>query len=191
MTHGVNVLINVAPYFDSTPICPLLVQFVHRRYKVNMLFIEQGLVSFTVYIQTLASIVQSPFNSRCVWRVHRISPTFLNNDLLNSKTCSTSLMAKNWCLTMQSAFETPMVFTGTLVVKWVPCLYAGSAYVELTHLSPGQNGRFFADDLFRCIFVNEKFWILVKISLKFVPRGPIDTYQALVQITAWRRTGDG
>ena len=40
---------------------------------------------------------------------------------------------------------------------------------------------FFADDIFRCISVNEKFCILVEISLKFVPTGPIDNNQALVQ----------
>ena len=45
---------------------------------------------------------------------------------------------------------------------------------------PGQNGRHFADDIFRCNFVNEEFCILVKISLKFVPKGPIDNDQALV-----------
>ena len=33
----------------------------------------------------------------------------------------------------------------------------------------GQNGSRFADDIFRCIFVNEKFCILIGISLKFVP----------------------
>ena len=45
---------------------------------------------------------------------------------------------------------------------------------------PGQNGRHFADDISRCILVNEKFCILVKISLKFVPKGPIDNNAALV-----------
>ena len=39
---------------------------------------------------------------------------------------------------------------------------------------PGQNGRHFAYDIFRSIFVNKKFCILIKISLKFVPKGPID-----------------
>ena len=43
-----------------------------------------------------------------------------------------------------------------------------------------QNGRHFADDIFRCIFVNEKFWILIKILLKFVPKGLIDNNPALV-----------
>ena len=45
---------------------------------------------------------------------------------------------------------------------------------------PGQNGRHFADDVFRCIFVNEKFCTLIKISLKFVPKGSIDNNPALV-----------
>ena len=53
----------------------------------------------------------------------------------------------------------------------------------------GQNGRHFADDVFRCILVNEKF-ILIKISLNFVPKCPIDDKPAFVQIMAWRRTGD-
>ena len=55
---------------------------------------------------------------------------------------------------------------------------------------PGQNGRHFADDIFRCIFVNEKFCILIKISLKFVPTGLIDNNPALVSIVARRRIGD-
>ena len=44
----------------------------------------------------------------------------------------------------------------------------------------GQNGRHFADDIFRCIFVNEKSWNMIKISLKFVPKGPFDNNPALV-----------
>ena len=45
---------------------------------------------------------------------------------------------------------------------------------------PGRNGRHFADDIFRCIFVNEQLYILIKISLKFVPKGPLDNNPALV-----------
>ena len=37
-----------------------------------------------------------------------------------------------------------------------------------------------ADDIFRCILVNEKFFILIKISRNFVPEGPIDNNPALV-----------
>ena len=45
---------------------------------------------------------------------------------------------------------------------------------------PGQNGHHFADDIFICIFVNEKFCILIKIPLNFVPEGSIDNNPALV-----------
>ena len=55
---------------------------------------------------------------------------------------------------------------------------------------PGQNGRHFADDLFKSIFLNENVWISIKISLNFVSKGPINNIQALVQIMAWRRIGD-
>ena len=41
-----------------------------------------------------------------------------------------------------------------------------------------------ANDIFRCIFLNEKFCILIKISLKFVPKGRIDNKPALAQIMA-------
>ena len=56
-------------------------------------------------------------------------------------------------------------------------------------LRPRHNGRHFADDIF-CIFLNENVWIPIKISLKFVPKGPINYIPALVQIMAWRRPGD-
>ena len=54
----------------------------------------------------------------------------------------------------------------------------------------GQNVGHFPDDIFKCIFVNENVWIPIKISLKFVPEGPINNIPALIQIMAWRRSGD-
>ena len=47
-----------------------------------------------------------------------------------------------------------------------------------------------ANDIFKCIFLNEKDKIPITISLNLIPRGPIDNTQALVQVKAWRRTGD-
>ena len=41
-------------------------------------------------------------------------------------------------------------------------------------LRPIQNGRHFADDMFKCIFLNEKVWIPIEISLKFVLKGSIN-----------------
>ena len=54
-------------------------------------------------------------------------------------------------------------------------------------LSPRQNRHHFADDMFKYI---ENVWFPIKISLKFVPKGPINNFPALVQIKAWRRPGD-
>ena len=57
-------------------------------------------------------------------------------------------------------------------------------------LRPKQDGRRFPDDTFEQIFLKENVIILIKISVKFVPNGPIDNIPALVQIMAWRRPGD-
>ena len=47
----------------------------------------------------------------------------------------------------------------------------------------------FADDTLKCIFINEKFCIFIRISLKFVHKGPIDNKSTLVQVMAWRWSG--
>ena len=46
------------------------------------------------------------------------------------------------------------------------------------------------DDIFKCTFVNENVWISIKISLKFVPNGPINNMPALAQIMACQQSGD-
>ena len=61
---------------------------------------------------------------------------------------------------------------------------------DFNTLRPKQNGRHFADDIFKYIFLNERVSIAIKILLKFVPNGPINNIPALVQIMAWRRSGD-
>ena len=55
---------------------------------------------------------------------------------------------------------------------------------------PGQNVRYFADDILKSIFLNEMICILIQISVKCVPEGPIDNKRALVKVMVWRRTGD-
>ena len=62
--------------------------------------------------------------------------------------------------------------------------------IYLNTLRPRQNGRHFADDMFKCIFLNKNVWIPIEISLKFVPTGSINNNPALLQIVAWRRPGD-
>ena len=38
------------------------------------------------------------------------------------------------------------------------------------HIEAETNGRHFADDVLKSIFLNENEWISIKISLKFVPK---------------------
>ena len=75
--------------------------------------------------------------------------------------------------------------------NYIPYFYADViAKVCFNSLRPGLNRRPFADDIFKCIFLNENEWILPMISLKFVPKVRINNIPALVQIMAWRRLGD-
>ena len=76
---------------------------------------------------------------------------------------------------------------------WPKCsldLYSLTMSSPINSSPPGQNDHRFADDVFRCIFVYEKFCIFIRVSLKFVPKGPIHNKPALVQIMAWHRTDD-
>ena len=71
----------------------------------------------------------------------------------------------------------------------IQCLAYSSWYQWLNTLRPRQNGRRFTD-VFKCIFLNENVCIMIKISLNFVPKGPINSVPALVQTMAWSRPGE-
>ena len=71
-------------------------------------------------------------------------------------------------------------------LQWKRC----SGTWIINSLTPRRNRRHFADDIFKCIFLNENVWTPIKFSLKFVPKGPINNISALFQIMAWRRPGD-
>ena len=62
--------------------------------------------------------------------------------------------------------------------------------IALNALKPGQNGRHFPYDIFKCIFLNENVNISINISVKFAPVGSANYIPALVQIMAWRRPRD-
>ena len=60
----------------------------------------------------------------------------------------------------------------------------------LTHWPLHKMAAILADGIFKCIFLNEDDKIFIQISLKLVPRSPIDIKPAPVQVMAWRRTDD-
>ena len=55
---------------------------------------------------------------------------------------------------------------------------------------PEQNGRQYADESFKRIFVNDTDFISIKKSLKFIPKGPVNNKVAFVQVRTLHRTGD-
>ena len=65
-----------------------------------------------------------------------------------------------------------------------------SSQPVINTLRPRQDGRHFADDIFMCISFDENRCILIKSSLKYVRKSPIDNNPALVEILAWCRSGD-
>ena len=89
-----------------------------------------------------------------------------------------SIFTVSMCVTLYQCIRRKTVFS-----HW----FITSTNSLIKILRPTQNGRHFAED----IFVNEHFWITNKISPKYVPWTLIDIMAALVQIIAWRRSGDG
>ena len=57
----------------------------------------------------------------------------------------------------------------------------GASFINT--LRPRQNGRRFAEDTFKRIFLNENVTISIKISLKFVPKGPINNNPRLASMS--------
>ena len=60
-------------------------------------------------------------------------------------------------------------------------IYLTIGHNELTE----HNGSHFADVIFICIFLKEKFCILIQISLKIFPKIPIENMSVLIQVMAW------
>ena len=91
--------------------------------------------------------------------------------------------------------NTLIIWPNSIINLYIYLFYS-KRYVSVTYgvtvntLRPRQNGRHFADDTFKCLFLNENIWIPIKISLKIVPKGSINNIPALVQIMAWRLPGD-
>ena len=70
------------------------------------------------------------------------------------------------------------------------CLTCSHCMSKVSTLRPIQNDRHFADDIFKCIFMNENFWISNRFSLKYVPYSLLDNKTVLVRVMAWRITFD-
>ena len=74
------------------------------------------------------------------------------------------------------------------VMSWVTLLTyeINVKTIPINSLRRNRNRRHFADDIFKCTFLNENEWILLRISLKFVRTVRISNIPALAQIITRR-----
>ena len=73
---------------------------------------------------------------------------------------------------------------------WLKKYLRSTLLILLTHWGRDKIDAVSQMTLSNAFFFNENVRIAIKISLKFVPKGPINNNPALVQIMAWRRPGD-
>ena len=98
-----------------------------------------------------------------------ISMKFVPNAPINNKLTSVQIMAR--CRSGDKPLSDPVI---TWLSRHKLCV---TRPWWVNTLSPRQNGRHFADDIFKWMFLNENVWISIKSSLKFVPKGPINKIQ--------------
>ena len=114
--------------------------------------------------------------------VLKISLKFVPKVPVNDILALVQIMA--WRRPGDKSLSEPMVFS------LLTHLCVNRRHQLVNCMRPRQHGRHFAHDVFKRIFWNENVWISLKISLKFVPKVPINNIPALVQIMAWRRPCD-
>ena len=118
-------------------------------------------------------------------------PTQLSIEIQN---INTNIVQSNWLMwskmftVMFYNHSTRLLEMGHII--WWPLLELLPWCPIFNTLRLRQNGCHFADDIFKRIFLNDNIWIRIKISLKFVPKGPINNIPAIIQIMAWRRPGN-
>ena len=96
----------------------------------------------------------------------------------------TSASTPEWAL---MPMPSPFLMSQTSqFLTWQDCclrnIGSHPAHARLKTLRPRQNGRHFADNIFKCIFLNANYCIIL---LKCFSKCPIDNKSALVQVMAW------
>ena len=73
-------------------------------------------------------------------------------------------------------------------IQYCPPLWWPSLIMNTLRLR--QDGCIFPDAIFKWVVFNKKCYILIQISFKYIPKGPINNNPALVHKTAWRQPDD-
>ena len=134
------------------------------------------------------------------WNFNRNSNIFIQENTLENVVCKmAAILSRPQCVNGVLWSSPKSVFTVSAQVTILydefendnfKCITTSLKGQWVSTLRPRHNGHLFPDDIFKWVFLNENVCISIKISLKFVPKGPINNILASVQITAWRCPGD-
>ena len=126
--------------------------------------------------------VDSPHNGTVLWLVWVMQHGLVASceDVMTGNTNTGPLWGKStgdqWIpLTM-----------GQYSLLWRILRFDVSCVVSHYRLRLRQNKRRFADNSFKCIFLNENIQNLINMSLKSIPKGQINTIAACVTRPEWR-----
>ena len=126
-----------------------------------------------------------------LWQTQSTAPKFWDTAFSRQRFCKIIRFVA-WCNNINTK-----ITGGLLQINKAPCSYRkilAPLYIShddlIKYWGRDRDRHNFADDIFKGIFLNENVWISLKISMKFVPKVPINIIPALVQIMVWRRPDD-
>ena len=96
--------------------------------------------------------------------------------IIAPKRCSSVVLIVMFCGVQLGAISrrVPKILIHVMRLKMIVLKLLPHFQGQWVNSSPrGQNDHDFTNNYCRCIFVNEKFRIVIEMSLKFVPKGPI------------------
>ena len=136
--------------------------------------------------------LRQPFRPKCTNRIlqmHHQNPVVPSESGVHPQNPVCTYSVNLTYITVLSFMQNNHSFV--LTTTFMLCICNAALPDGFTHgdSRPRQNGRHFADDSFKYIFMNENFRNSNKISLRFLPKGPINNVPALIRIMAWRRPG--
>ena len=146
---------------------------------MNWVIISSGKGLLLVWLQaiycTSVDVLQIGAWGTNVWNLDQNTGIFLKKNVFENVVC--------WMFTtlLRPQFVKKCIIITSASYYWLSskleCLIHSTVARFFQLISPWlpSHRRYF-----RCIFVNEKFCILIIISLKFVPRGQVDNKPALV-----------
>ena len=70
-----------------------------------------------------------------------------------------------------------------MYLYWIILIHQKALLIDTMRQKP--NGHHFADNIFKCILLTERYCILIRISMEFVPNGLNDNKAALVPVMAY------